>query len=218
MALSLGVGGFFESLSLRTGFPFGRYYFTDVMGPKLFELPILLVLAYVGMGYISWVLAMLVLGYARRPFTIERAVALPLVASFIMVEWDLAMDPVWANIDRAWVWKNGGAYFGVPVSNYLGWYLTVFVTYQLFALYLRSRSRVISELTSEQGRLAILFYAACAGGNLLLIISDRSLRVTDGAGKQWFSTDIIGVCVIVSVFVMGSFAILAWLRAGESEI
>src|SRR5271163_2879714 len=31
--LCLGSGTFFESLSLRTGFPFGHYYFTDLMGP-----------------------------------------------------------------------------------------------------------------------------------------------------------------------------------------
>jgi hypothetical protein len=29
---------------LRTGFPFGHYYFTDVMGPKIFQLPVLLLL------------------------------------------------------------------------------------------------------------------------------------------------------------------------------
>src|SRR5271156_2178621 len=36
--LSLGIATLLESLSLRTGFPFGHYYFTDVMGPKLFQL------------------------------------------------------------------------------------------------------------------------------------------------------------------------------------
>ena len=51
-ALCLGVGILFESVSLRTGFPFGYYRFTDLMGPKLFDLPILLALAYVGMGYL----------------------------------------------------------------------------------------------------------------------------------------------------------------------
>src|SRR5438874_332731 len=37
-AWCLGVGTLAESLSLRTGFPFGRYAFTEVMGPKIFEL------------------------------------------------------------------------------------------------------------------------------------------------------------------------------------
>src|SRR5579864_3927398 len=63
ITLFLGVGTFFESLSLRTGFPFGHYRFTDLMGPKLFDLPILLALAYVGMGYLSWVLAVVILDY-----------------------------------------------------------------------------------------------------------------------------------------------------------
>ena len=31
------------------------------MGPKLFDLPILLALAYVGMGYLSWILALVIL-------------------------------------------------------------------------------------------------------------------------------------------------------------
>ena len=33
--ICLMVGGFFENLGVLTGFPYGRYYFTDVMGPKL---------------------------------------------------------------------------------------------------------------------------------------------------------------------------------------
>src|SRR5215472_575089 len=35
-AFCLGFGGLAEIMSLQTGFPFGRYYFTDVMGPKVF--------------------------------------------------------------------------------------------------------------------------------------------------------------------------------------
>jgi len=46
--LCLGVGTLFEGVSLRTGFPFGYYRFTELMGPKFFDLPILLALAYVG--------------------------------------------------------------------------------------------------------------------------------------------------------------------------
>src|SRR5215469_13750603 len=46
-ALCLSVGAFFEIVSLGTGFPFGHYRFTELMGPKLFDLPILLALAYI---------------------------------------------------------------------------------------------------------------------------------------------------------------------------
>src|SRR6185312_5118602 len=49
-ATCLGFGTLAESVSLRTGFPFGHYYFTEVMGPKVFQLPVLLALAYLGIG------------------------------------------------------------------------------------------------------------------------------------------------------------------------
>ena len=137
--LCLGVGTLFESVSLRTGFPFGYYRFTDLMGPKLLDLPILLALAYVGMGYLSWVLAVVILDCQNEPLSGRKIVLLPLAASFVMTAWDLSMDAVWADIDHAWVWRDGGSYYGVPTSNFFGWFLTVYIFYQLFALYLRNR-------------------------------------------------------------------------------
>ena len=135
LAICLFVGNIFENLGMRTGFPIGHYYFTDVTGPKIFAVPILLGFAYVGMAYLSWTLGALILGGPGTPLNGARVVTLPLVASFIMVAWDLSTDPVlWSTIMHAWIWRDGGAYFGVPVSNFLGWYLTVYVIYQCFAL------------------------------------------------------------------------------------
>jgi uncharacterized membrane protein len=132
--LCLGFGTAAESLSLRTGFPFGNYYFTDVMGPKILQVPVLLALAYLGIGYVAWVLAVIISG--------KRAIAAPFVATGIMVAWDLAMDPAWAMIDHAWIWRDGGACFGVPVSNFVGWAVTAICYYVAFALYCRRRGHV----------------------------------------------------------------------------
>jgi len=209
--LCLGSGTFFESLSLRTGFPFGHYYFTDLMGPKLFQLPILLALAYLGMGYLSWVLALAILGHKTEQSRGLRIVFLPLIASCIMVAWDLSMDPVWANIDHAWVWKQGGSYFGVPITNFLGWSLTTYVFYQSFALYLRRRPA--QPLPSQPWRLPVLFYAASAIGNIFLIAQPGTpATITDPSGRQWLTSDILRANLLVSVFVMGGFALIAWLR------
>jgi uncharacterized membrane protein len=213
--LSLGIATLLESLSLRTGLPFGHYYFTDVMGPKLFQLPVLLALAYVGMGYLSWVVGLLLVGHHDEPLNGRRMIFLPLVASFVMVAWDLSMDPVWSNLYRAWVWKDGGSFFGVPVSNFLGWYLTVYLFYQAFALYLRGRT--VTPLPRKHWRLPVLFYGASAAGNVLLAIpSATPAIVTDPSGRQWRSEDIIHSCVLVSIFVMGAFALIAWTRVSLS--
>lgn len=221
MGLCLGAGSFFESVSLRTGFPFGHYYFTDVMGPKLFQVPVLLVLAYVGMGYVSWILGLIILGYTDTRISASRVVTLPLITTFIMVAWDLSMEPFWSTIARAWVWRGGGPYFGVPISNFLGWYLTVYVFYQLFALYLRKRD-IRPQEPSHHWRLPVLFYAASAGGNLLLGIPTATTTpiptlVADPSGKQWMVSDIIGTCVLVSLFVMAPLAVMAWVRLSEQD-
>jgi len=216
MGLCLGTASVFESISLRIGFPFGHYFFTDLMGPKLFQLPVLLALAYVGMGYISWVLALLILGYTGKPLSGSRIVTAPIIASFIMVAWDLAMDPIWATMRHAWIWRGGGAYFGVPVSNFLGWYLTVVVFYLLFAAFLRDRPAPEPVGATEHWRLPILFYGVSAAGNLLLAIPRTSYAITDALGKQWMSSDIVGACILISLFVMMPFASLAWIRLKDS--
>jgi uncharacterized membrane protein len=217
VAICLVIGNIFENISIRTGFPFGHYYFTDVMGPKIFAVPVLLGLAYVGMGYLSWTLGGLILGGAGR-LAGSRVVTLPLVAAFIMVAWDLSQDPVWSTIVRAWVWLQGGVYFGVPTSNFLGWYLTVYIIYQLFAVYLRGRSIESDPLPSRYWRLALLLYGISAAGNILLVIPHAGLAVvSDPAGMEWRVSDIIGACALVSTFTMGAFALLAWVRLADRK-
>ncbi len=211
-AVFLLVGNVIENLGVTTGFPFGHYYFTDRLGPKLFHVPILLGLAYLGMGYISWTLALLILGNAKNP--LARVVALPLIASFLMVAWDFSQDPIWSTIERLWIWPHGGAYFGVPVTNFLGWYLTVYLFYQLFALYLWRRSAVLNP-PLRYAQLAILFYAVCATGNLLLLGTPAT--VSDPSGAMWNVRDILGASALVSIFTMGAFALVAWVRLADDE-
>ena len=97
----------FESLVLRTGFPFGHYFFTDVMGPKISGLPVLLAFAYVGMAYLAWTLTRLILGGRHTSLADRRLISLPLVAAFLMVAWDFSMEPVWSTVVLAWIWIDG---------------------------------------------------------------------------------------------------------------
>jgi putative membrane protein len=217
-AICLVVGNVFENVGVRTGFPFGHYYFTDLMGPKLFVVPIQLGLAYLGMAYLSWTVAWLILGGMRNPLEGSRVVTLPLIAAFVMVAWDFSQDPVWSTILHLWIWRQGGAYFGVPVSNFLGWYLTVYVFYQLFALYLRGRSTNSEPLPSGYWRVAVLLYAVSAAGNILLALPLAGPTVvSDPTGVQWRVSDITGTCALVSIFTMGAFAVLVWVRLAEQK-
>jgi uncharacterized membrane protein len=217
-AICLVVGNIFENVGVRTGFPFSSYYFTDLMGPKLFAVPIQLGLAYLGMAYLSWTLARVILGNMRSPVTRSHVMTLPLIAAFIMVAWDFSQDPVWSTVLHLWIWRQGGAYFGVPVRNFLGWYLTVYVFYQLFALYLQGRSINPDPLPSSYWNVAILFYAVSAAGNILLVIPRPIVSVvSDPSGTQWKVSDITRTCAVVSVLTMGAFAVLARVRLADQK-
>ena len=210
----LGVAAFSESLSLRTGFPFGHYYFTDVMGPKAFSLPPLLVLAYLGVGYLSWILALLILRSHDRPLQGATIFAAPLTAAAVMLAWDLSMEPDWSTLDRAWVWEQGGAYFGVPLTNFFGWFLTAYVFYQLFAFYSARRRESPRASGVSDWRPAILFYAIVAVGNLLVAALPMAPPIVrDATGKEWMTAEIIKACGLVSLLVMLPIALLAWFRS-----
>ena len=214
--LCLGFGALAETLSVRTGFPFGHYYFTEVMGPKILQVPFFLALAYLGIGYVSWILALIILGYLDKPLTGVRVFALPILASLIMLAWDLSMDPNWSTLDHVWIWEEGGAYFGVPLTNFFGWFLTAYLYYQAFALYCRSKPTTPGRPSRSYWYAASVLYGICAAGNTLILkLPMAPPVVTDASGKQWLTSDILGSCILVSLLLMLPFALLAWLRVQE---
>lgn len=215
-ALCIVVGGIAEQIGVHTPFPFGRHHFTALMGPRFFGVPILLVPAYIGMGYVSWMLARLVIG---RPETACRKnlLMLPLVASCVMVAWDLAIDPMFSVLAPAWKRPEGGAYFGVPVSNFFGWFVTVYCIYQSFAIYLWRRAGT-SWTPREICCMPVLFYSLAAAGIIVRALLGTGLQtvVRDGRGFEWRIGDINASIAAITVFTMGSFALIAWSRLPDT--
>ncbi len=212
-AVCLVIGNALENLSVVTGFPFGHYEFLPLMGPQLLHVPFLLGLAYIGMAYVSWTLARIILA-ATRPVPIGlQLIALPLLASVIMTAWDFAQDPVWSTLLHAWRWRDGGHWFGVPFTNYAGWPLTVFLIYVAFALYLRRSSPAPPAPGLPHSRAAVVLYAFCALGNVLQLLRPQPAdAVIDASGTIWRTAAILRASALVSIFIMGSFALVAWLR------
>lgn len=217
-AICLVISNAFENLSILTGFPFGHYHYSAHFQPKLFLVPVLIGLAYLGMGYLTWTLARLILD-GRTPRR-NRVVAVPVVASFIMVSWDLTLDPVASTIGRSWIWQDGGAYFGVPISNFLGWYLTVYVFFQLFALYLDRRPEpahrnAIAARQSLWPAWAMVAATAVRPVWTLLFRAPGSPTVIDPAGVTWSVAAIYGACAVAAIFAVGPFLVLALIRLTE---
>src|SRR5207237_6455276 len=93
IVLCLVISNILENMSIATGFPFGFYHYTAVLGPKLFAVPMLIGPAYFSTGYLAWILGNVLLDYVDSKFDNFNIFALLLIASFIMFIWVVAMDP-----------------------------------------------------------------------------------------------------------------------------
>jgi putative membrane protein len=217
--ITLVVSNIFENMSVLTGFPFGHYYYTDNLGPKVFLVPVLIGPAYLGTGYLAWTIARVISDATHSRLSGHLTFTVPLLAAFMMVSWDLSFDPIYSTINHAWIWLDGGSYFGVPFSNFLGWLLTTFVFFQLFALYLRGRPNV--QTTHQQplrihSLQAVLFYGLIAAGYLVHSLTQAmSGTITDPAGMVWRLQDIYAVTGLIAIFTMGVFTILGLMKLLE---
>ena len=184
-------------------------------------MPVLTGPAYLATGYLAWVLATTIVAKVRRGSSWFDTLTVPLVGAFLMVAWDLAMDPVLATIDHVWVWEDGGGFFGVPLTNYLGWYFVVWSFMQLFALYSRFYGRAgddPAEAPLAMTVQAIVLYVALA----LYYVSawatvGASETVVDRAGLSWQTASITETSAVMAIFVMIFAATVATIRLVQTE-
>jgi uncharacterized membrane protein len=141
--IASGVSLFFENLSVLTGFPYGLYNYSPSLG--VLNVPIIIIFEYFAMGYLSWTLANILTGQYSDKLKGKQVFIIPFMATFLMVMWDLTVDPISSTLQSLWVWHNPGAYFGVPISNYFGWFLVVYIIFQIFAIYLSKYDSITEE-------------------------------------------------------------------------
>lgn len=144
------IGFVFEFVGVKTGLIYGHYYYTDVLGPKILNtVPVIIPLAYFMAVYPCYLASNLMIrGQALSTYPKFSGVILAsLLTGLLVTGWDLILDPLMVNEVRAWVWVDGGPYFGVPFQNFFGWVWatgTIMVVYRLIEprLVLRPLGRV----------------------------------------------------------------------------
>ena len=109
---AVGFGA--ELLGVATGRPFGRYTYSDRLGPRVRGVPLLAAAAWAMLARPAWVVA--------GRLSARRALRVPLAAG-ALTAWDVFLDPRMAR-EEYWTWPDGGVYEGVPVSNFAGWFAT----------------------------------------------------------------------------------------------
>ncbi len=215
-AICVVVTFMMENIGATTGFPFGHYHFeVGASLPHVGVIPIIVGPLWFGMGYFSWHVAAALLGAPARPQSKFDRFALPVVAAFVMTQWDVVMEPAEATIAKAWIWHDGGAHFGVPLSNYAGWLLTSWLFYQAFVIYLGRRQDLHAPSAPRERTLRLVAIALYLGSGLTHLtpwLIGQSGEVVDAAGQFWRISDLRAVTVVTMLFTMFFTSMLAALR------
>jgi len=129
----------------------------------------------------------------------------------MMVAWDLSLDPIASTINQTWIWTQGGGYFGVPISNFLGWSLTVYIFFQLFALYLLKRGPTNPPAVPITRYLQIILVYLWTGVGFVLNYPFRptNTAITDAVGHIWQTSDIYETTAISAIYTMIFISTLA---------
>ncbi len=103
-----------ETAAIKTGIPYGRFSYTDVLGPKL-------------LGTTPWAVAfayppiLLIAFWLASKFTrhFPRVILTAIFATIV----DVVLDPAIVKLEF-WKWDSPGSFYGVPLINFAGWLLS----------------------------------------------------------------------------------------------
>ena len=113
-AVIIGIGFVVEVIGSRTGFPFGEYDYTSRLVPQVVGVPLVVAFAWCAMALPAREVAVAICGVAT-----PRIVRLA-VGAVALTAWDVFLDPHMV-MEGYWVWPDGGQFFGIPLTNFLGW-------------------------------------------------------------------------------------------------
>jgi uncharacterized membrane protein len=140
-----------EWSSVHNGFPFGLYHYIDTTrGREIWVagVPFMDSLSFTFLSFASYTVALLLCSPLYRrgwdlrlldTWKLRRSPRVWLMAALFMVMIDISVDPL-SVLGSKWFlgkifWYDPpGAHFGVPISNYLGWYFVAAITIPIFVL------------------------------------------------------------------------------------
>jgi uncharacterized membrane protein len=145
VAIALPLGWFAEEMGARYGGFFGSYHYTDVLGPVLGSVPVIIPLMWFALCYVAFILANLMVWQApvdqpRASASWLHTLVMSFMAAALVTAYDLGADPYMVFTLKAWIMtKTDGGWFGETLVGFAGWMTVAFVILLLFRLAVRAQ-------------------------------------------------------------------------------
>ncbi len=115
--VSYSLSFIIEIIGVHFGIPFGKYSYSNILGPDVLSVPVAVPFLWSSLLYFS--------SLATRGRI--------LIPAILLVALDISFDPRFSR--HLWHWSVPGVYFGVPLTNFIGWLLaSIFIYSVLYIL------------------------------------------------------------------------------------
>lgn len=136
-----------ETLSIKTGFPYSRFSYSDLMGYKIADIVPYTV-------FLIWP-SLVISAYSLSEFITKNRIYKIIYTVILLLLLDLVFDPVATGLGF-WIWEKPGMYYDVPFLNFMGWIFSAIVSSLVVFFFLGKRTL--------ENKYLIMIYL----GNLLL--------------------------------------------------
>jgi uncharacterized membrane protein len=164
------------AIGLRTGYPFGHYYYSEYFIPSLpGGVPLAITLSWLIISINAFLICRLLIKNPKSPFIV------PFAAAFIILAFDILLEPFGSFINKYWIWENSY----VPTQNFISWYILGFMfTFML------EKTTVFIPTTIEARRIVLPV--------ILLSVMIIQFAVINFAHGYWLYS-LVGICTILAV-------------------
>jgi isopentenyl-diphosphate Delta-isomerase len=139
-----------ETSAIFTGFPYGHFGYSDLLGAKLFGVTPWTV-------FLGWT-PLIVGAYATARAVSSSVTIRVLLTTLIATSFDLVLDPGAVRLGF-WRYGNSDGFYGVPLSNFAGWLVTCLLASIIFEILLaRIRPLLPSPVQMASSAFLIVFF------------------------------------------------------------
>ncbi|WMT51044.1 MAG: carotenoid biosynthesis protein [Ferroplasma sp.] len=122
-SVSYSLSFIVEIIGVHTGIPFGKYSYSTILGPELLSVPFAIPFLWSSLLYFS--------SLATRGRI--------MIPAILLTALDISFDPRFSR--HLWHWAIPGIYFGVPVTNFIGWLITSTFIYSILYFLIRDENK-----------------------------------------------------------------------------
>ena len=138
--IAVTVGWFAEQMGVSRGWFFGSYTYTEVLGWRLGDVPMVIPLMWFALCYTAYIISHFAVWQGPLPASTSLAWALfmAFLAAMVVTAYDLGADPYMVFVLEAWVMgKKDGWWFGETLQGFVGWVFVAWVILVSFHLSVR---------------------------------------------------------------------------------